>query len=195
MIGFYKNYIKKRMSNGMVDLLLLFILLMGFMIGLKRGFILQFIHMTGFIIAFVVAYLYYEKLVQPLRLWVPYPTFGDPETVKLLFESTHLDEAYYRAIAFAILFFATKIVMQIIGSMLDFVAQLPILRSINRWAGGALGFVEVYLIVFLVLYIGALVPIQSWQAKLQSSFLATAIVKHTPFLSEMMKQMWMHYMV
>jgi uncharacterized membrane protein required for colicin V production len=183
------------MSNGMVDLLLLFILLMGFMIGLKRGFILQFIHMTGFIIAFVVAYLYYEKLVPPLRLWIPYPTFGDPETVKLLFESTHLDEAYYRAIAFAILFFATKIVMQIIGSMLDFVAQLPLLRSINRWAGGALGFVEVYLIVFLILYIGALVPIQSWQAKLQGSFLATAIVKHTPFLSEMLKQMWMRYMV
>ncbi|BDG37036.1 CvpA family protein [Parageobacillus sp. VR-IP] len=179
----------------MVDLLLLFILLMGFMIGLKRGFILQFIHMTGFIIAFVVAYLYYEKLVPPLRLWIPYPTFGDPETVKLLFESTHLDDAYYRAIAFAILFFATKIVMQIIGSMLDFVAQLPLLRSINRWAGGALGFVEVYLIVFLILYIGALVPIQSWQAKLQGSFLATAIVKHTPFLSEMLKQMWMRYMV
>ena len=183
------------MSNGMVDLLLLFILLMGFMIGLKRGFILQFIHMTGFIIAFVVAYLYYEKLVPPLRLWIPYPTFGDPETVKLLFESTHLDDAYYRAIAFAILFFATKIVMQIIGSMLDFVAQLPLLRSINRWAGGALGFVEVYLIVFLILYIGALVPIQSWQAKLQGSFLATAMVKHTPFLSEMLKQMWMRYMV
>ncbi|GGJ70634.1 putative membrane protein required for colicin V production [Anoxybacillus voinovskiensis] len=178
----------------MVDVALLFILFTGFMIGLKRGFILQFIHMTGFIIAFIVAYMNYEKLVPTLKLWIPYPTFGDPETVKMLFESAHLDEAYYRAMAFAILFFATKIVMQIIGSMLDFVAQLPLLRSMNRWAGGALGFVEVYLLLFLVLYVGALIPVEAVQTKLQHSFMASFIVKHTPFFSDMLKQMWIRYM-
>lgn len=178
----------------MVDVALLFILFTGFMIGLKRGFILQFIHMTGFIVAFIVAYMNYEKLVPTLKLWIPYPTFGDPETVKMLFESAHLDEAYYRAMAFAILFFATKIVMQIIGSMLDFVAQLPLLRSMNRWAGGALGFVEVYLLLFLVLYVGALIPVEAVQTKLQHSFMASFIVKHTPFFSDMLKQMWIRYM-
>jgi len=178
----------------MVDVALLFILFTGFMIGLKRGFILQFIHMTGFIVAFIVAYMNYEKLVPTLKLWIPYPTFGDPETIKMLFESAHLDEAYYRAMAFAILFFATKIVMQIIGSMLDFVAQLPLLRSMNRWAGGALGFVEVYLLLFLVLYVGALIPVEAVQTKLQHSFMASFIVKHTPFFSDMLKQMWIRYM-
>ncbi|MCL6586283.1 MAG: CvpA family protein [Anoxybacillus sp.] len=178
----------------MVDVALLFILFTGFMIGLKRGFILQFIHMTGFIVAFIVAYMNYEKLVPTLKLWIPYPTFGDPETIKMLFESAHLDEAYYRAMAFAILFFATKIVMQIIGSMLDFVAQLPLLRSMNRWAGGALGFVEVYLLLFLILYVGALIPVEAVQTKLQHSFMASFIVKHTPFFSDMLKQMWIRYM-
>ena len=178
----------------MIDLALLFILLTGFMIGLKRGFILQFIHMTGFIIAFIVAYLNYDNLAPKLRLWVPYPSFGDQETMKMIFESANLDEAYYRAVAFALLFFATKIIMQIIGSMLDFVAQLPLLRDMNRWAGGALGFVEVYLIVFILLYIGALLPIESLQIHLQDSFMATIIVKHTPFLSDMLKNMWIHYM-
>jgi uncharacterized membrane protein required for colicin V production len=178
----------------MIDLILLFILLTGFMIGLKRGFILQFIHMTGFIVAFIVAYTNYEKLAPRLRLWVPYPSFGDEETIKMIFESANLDEAYYRAIAFAILFFATKILMQIIGSMLDFVAQLPLLRSVNRWAGGALGFIEIYLIVFIVLYIGALIPIESLQTRLQDSFMASIIVKHTPFLSDMLENMWIKYM-
>lgn len=178
----------------MIDVALLFILLTGFMIGLKRGFILQVIHMTGFIVAFFVAYMNYEKLAPTLKLWIPYPSFGDPETVKMLFESAHLDEAYYRAMAFAILFFATKIVMQIIGSMLDFVAQLPLLRSMNRWAGGALGFVEVYLLLFLLLYVGALIPMEAVQTKLQHSFMANFIVKHTPFLSDMLKQMWIRYM-
>ncbi|HZG60766.1 MAG TPA: CvpA family protein [Anoxybacillus sp.] len=178
----------------MIDLILLFILLTGFMIGLKRGFILQFIHMTGFIVAFIVAYTNYEKLAPRLRLWVPYPSFDDEETIKLIFESANLDEAYYRAIAFAILFFATKILMQIIGSMLDFVVQLPFLRSVNRWAGGALGFIEIYLIVFIVLYIGALIPIESLQTRLQDSFMASIIVKHTPFLSDMLENMWIKYM-
>ncbi len=85
------------MGNAMIDVVLLFVLLLGAMIGLKRGFILQFIHMAGFFIAFFVAYQYYERFVPTLRLWIPYPTFGDPETMKLLFQSTHLDDAYYRA--------------------------------------------------------------------------------------------------
>ncbi|EMT46418.1 CvpA family protein [Anoxybacillus flavithermus] len=178
----------------MIDLLICFILLMGLMIGLKRGFILQFIHMTGFLIAFIVAYKYYAELAPRLKLWVPYPSFGDGETMKLLIESTNLDEAYYRAIAFAMLFFVTKIVMQIIGSMLDFVAQLPLLKSVNRWAGGALGFVEVYLLVFVLLYVSALVPVSAIQQPLRDSFIAGLIVKHTPILSDFVKQMLVQYM-
>jgi uncharacterized membrane protein required for colicin V production len=177
----------------MIDLILIFILLMGFAIGLKRGFILQFIHMTGFVVAFIVAYMNYSELAPRLKLWVPYPSFGDGETVKLLIESTNLDEAYYRAIAFALLFFATKIVMQLIGSMLDFVAQLPLLRSINRWAGGALGFLEVYLLLFFLLYVGALIPLESVQEPLRDSFMASIIVKHTPILSDVVKKMWIQY--
>ncbi|MGG6430980.1 CvpA family protein [Anoxybacillus sp. D401a] len=178
----------------MIDLLICFILLMGLMIGLKRGFILQFIHMTGFLVAFIVAYKYYAELAPRLKLWVPYPSFGDGETMKLLIESTNLDEAYYRAIAFAMLFFVTKIVMQIIGSMLDFVAQLPLLKSVNRWAGGALGFMEVYLLLFVLLYVSAFVPVSAIQQPLRDSFIASLIVKHTPILSNFVKQMLVQYM-
>ena len=48
----------------MLDLIILIILGFGFLIGLKRGFILQIIHLTGFIIAFIIAYLYYDQLHQ-----------------------------------------------------------------------------------------------------------------------------------
>ncbi|MGG3843585.1 CvpA family protein [Anoxybacillus kestanbolensis] len=178
----------------MIDLLICFILLMGLLIGLKRGFILQFIHMTGFLIAFIVAYNYYDQLAPRLKLWVPYPSFGDGETVKLLIESTNLDEAYYRVIAFAVLFFVAKIVMQMIGSMLDFVAQLPLLKSVNRWAGGALGFMEVYLLLFVLLYVSALVPVSAIQQPLHNSFIASFIVKHTPILSNFVKHMLVQYM-
>ena len=40
----------------MLDLLIVFLLLGGFITGFRRGLIVQLIHMTGFIIALIVAY-------------------------------------------------------------------------------------------------------------------------------------------
>ncbi|KKK38303.1 membrane protein [Mesobacillus campisalis] len=173
----------------MLDLIVLLLLLIGFLVGLKRGFILQTIHMTGFIVAFIIAYTFYSQLAPKLVLWIPYPSFGSGN-LKLFFDNPNIEDAYYRAIAFVAIFFAVRIVLQIIGSMFDFVASLPVLKSLNIWAGGILGFVEVYLIVFILLYIAALLPIPFIQEHLNDSFLASVIVSHTPILSEMVDQWW-----
>ncbi|KIY22171.1 MULTISPECIES: CvpA family protein [Mesobacillus] len=177
----------------MLDLAVLAILVMGFMVGLKRGFILQTIHLAGFIAAFVVAYVYYEQLAPKLTLWIPYPNLDSNSTFKFLLENTNLEDAYYRAIAFAIIFFAVKILLQIIGSMLDFVAHLPILKQLNVWAGGILGFIEVYLLLFIILYIAALLPIPAIQGPLNDSILAENIIKNTPVFSQQIKQLWIEY--
>ena len=104
----------------MLDLIILIILGFGFLIGLKRGFILQIIHLTGFIIAFIIAYLYYDQLAPKLTLWVPFPNFSSDSALSLVMENVNLEDAYYRAIAFVVIFFAVKIILQIIGSMLGF---------------------------------------------------------------------------
>jgi uncharacterized membrane protein required for colicin V production len=177
----------------MLDLAVLFILAIGFLIGLKRGFILQLIHLTGFIIAFTVAYFNYEKLAPKLTLWVPYPSFNSSSTLDYVFDNANLEDAYYRAIAFVVIFFAVKILLQMVGSMLDFVAQIPILKQLNVWAGGMLGFTEVYLIMFIILFIAALIPMSSIQGPLTDSVLAEFMVKHTPFLSMAVQDLWMEY--
>ena len=174
----------------MLDLAILVILLIGVLIGLKRGFILQLVHMTGFIVAFILAYVFYGDLAPNLKMWIPFPSIGDSSTLNMFFESVGLETAYYNAIAFAIVFFATKILWQMIGSLLNFITYLPILKQLNRWGGAILGFAEVYLIMFIILYIGALLPMDSIQEPLTGSFLAESIVKHTPFLSEQVKDLW-----
>ncbi|KOR79935.1 hypothetical protein AM232_16785 [Bacillus sp. FJAT-21352] len=176
----------------MLDLAILAILLIGLLIGLKRGFILQMVHMTGFIVAFIVAYVFYGDLAPNLKLWIPFPTMGDSSTLNMFFDTVGLDTAYYNAIAFAIIFFAAKILWQMIGSMLNFITHLPILKQLNRWGGGILGFLEVYLIMFIILYIAAMLPMDSIQKPLTGSFLAESIVKNTPFLSEQVKELWFH---
>jgi uncharacterized membrane protein required for colicin V production len=87
-----------------------------------------------------------------------------------------------------------KIVMQIIGSMLDFVALLPFLKQLNKWAGSILGFLEIYLILFIFLFIGALMPIDPLQQALDKSILADLIVNHTPYFSHKVNELWIQYM-
>ncbi|WP_077214185.1 CvpA family protein [Bacillus dakarensis] len=177
----------------MLDFAIFIILVFGFLVGLKRGFILQLIHFVGFIIAFIVSYLYYDELADKLTLWIPYPNFGSDSTFQLLLDNGNLESAYYRAIAFVVIFFAAKILLQIIGSMLDFVASLPILKTLNIWAGGILGFLEVYLLLFILLFIAALLPIDAVQSAIGHSIGAALIVEHTPFFSEQFKEIWINY--
>jgi uncharacterized membrane protein required for colicin V production len=174
----------------MINLVILLILVIGFFVGLKRGFTLQLIHITGFIIAFIIAYMYFKDLAPHLKLWIPYPALDDNNSIAMLLKGINLETAYYRAIAFAIIFFAVKIILHIIGSALDFVARLPIIKPLNIWAGGILGFVEVYLIIFILLYIAALLPIDSIQTSLDQSFIAKGIIKNTPFLSKQIEEWW-----
>lgn len=176
----------------MLDLVILAVLIIGLLVGLRRGFILQTIHLTGFILAFIVAYVYYDKLAPNLHLWIPFPSIGDTNSLNMLFDTVGLDTAYYNAIAFAIIFFATKIVWQMIGSMLDFLAHFPILKQLNQWGGGILGFMEVYLVMFIILYIAALLPTDAVQGLFNNSFLAETIVKDTPYLSQQVKELWFY---
>ncbi|MDG5471012.1 CvpA family protein [Jeotgalibacillus sp. ET6] len=175
----------------MLDLILLILLIMGFLVGLRRGFILQFIHMIGFFIAFYVAYVYYDVLAPKLTLWIPYPSFDSQSELGMIAETVNFEGAYYRIIAFAIIFFGAKIVMQLIGSMFDSVSQFPLLRPLNVAGGGALGLIEIYIVLFVLLYIAAMLPISSVQNALSGSWLAEFVLQQTPIFSEQVKEWWL----
>ena len=59
----------------MLDIIILILLVGGLITGAKRGLIVQLIHMTGFIIALVVAYSYYKPVAvkryqcHPYKQW------------------------------------------------------------------------------------------------------------------------------
>lgn len=158
--------------------------------GLKRGFILQLMHLTGFIIAFIIASVYYKKIASHLSFWIPYPDIGDSTIWAVFNNAMPLETAFYNGIAFVAIFFITKVILQIIASMLDFLARLPLIRPINKLLGSILGFLEVYLIMFIMLYLIALVPIETIQLKFDGSFIAKLIVERTPFLSNGIESLW-----
>lgn len=174
----------------MADLIIILLLIFGLLMGLKRGLILQLFHLAGFVIAFIVAAMYYDEIGPRLALWIPYPEISDESAWADFLEALPLENGFYNAIAFAVIFFAVKIILQIIASMLDFVASLPVLKSVNKLLGAVFGFLEVYLLLFIILYILALTPITGIQNLINDSSLALFMIEDTPYLSEKIKELW-----
>jgi|SRR5690625_3208993 len=174
----------------MLSIALIALLIFGFLMGLKRGFILQLFHLVGYFVAFFIARKYYDTLAPKLSLWIPYPDLMGDSQWAVFLKTLPLENAFYYAISFATIFFATKIALQIITTMLDFIAAIPIIRPINKLMGAALGFLEIYLILFIVLFIAALIPIERIQTAISDSTIAVRIIEKTPYLSELVHTLW-----
>ncbi|MDR0126622.1 MULTISPECIES: CvpA family protein [Bacillus] len=175
----------------MIDIIILFLLLMGTLVGLKRGFILQFIKLISFVVSILVASMFYQSLA-PQLTWIPAPNFSGGQA-QLAFFSGNLETAYYNTIAFIILFILTKILLAIIGGLLTTIASIPVIKQVNKLLGGVLGFLETYLFVFILLFVAALLPVDALQTMLSKSMLADVIVGNTPYLSGLVKDLWTTY--
>ena len=92
----------------MLDLLILAIFIISIIIGAKRGLIVQLIHIGSFLVALIVAVVYYKPLAEKFVLWIPYPGFADGSTMTLVLDSLDVDRTFYRVFAFAIIFFAVN---------------------------------------------------------------------------------------
>ncbi|MGN7388249.1 CvpA family protein [Sporosarcina sp. SAFN-015] len=177
----------------MLDLIILFLFLGGLITGFRRGLIVQLIHMTGFIIALIFAYVYYKPLSEKFVLWIPYPGVTAGSKLSWTVEQLDLDQTFYRMLAFVLIFIVVKFALQLIASMFDFLKFLPVLGFLSRFGGAILGFIEFYILIFLLLYLLAMLPLDFIQEMIGRSLLADAIFEHTPIISETVKKWWYIY--
>src|SRR5699024_7472588 len=112
-------------------------------------------------------------------LFIPYAKLPEDGLWAAFAKGMALEAAFYNGIAFVIIFILAKVVLQIIATMLDFVARLPLLKWVNSLFGAILGFAEVYLIVFVLLYVIALVPLMKIQDIIHNSSLALFMIEKT----------------
>ncbi|SEO81350.1 Uncharacterized membrane protein, required for colicin V production [Amphibacillus marinus] len=178
----------------MLDIIIIALLVFGVFRGLKRGLVLQVFHFISFFVAFIVAVNFYNSLAGHLEMLIPYPRISG-EQWAFFNDTLPLENAYYNMIAFAVLFFGTKIILSIISSMLDFVADLPILSAINGLLGAVFGFVEQYLVLFVLIFIASLLPVAQVQSVLEQSNLAAFMIDQTPVLSEQVRTLWFEHMI
>lgn len=178
---------------SMLDLVIAIVLLIGVTIGIKRGFIVQVLHLTSIIIALIVSYTYYKPLAEKIVLWIPYPSIMSKGNLAVAIDRLDLDRTFYQALAFIVLFFIVKIALQMVMSIVDVFTYVPILRSVNKLLGAILGGIESYFILLLVLNIAVLLPNDMIQSQISSSILASTILKHTPIVTDIFQRWWYVY--
>lgn len=174
----------------MIDIVILVMLVLGFLVGIKRGFVMQIMRLVGTVAAYIVAFVYAKHLGPHLELWIPFPQMGSDTFLDTYIQDSTLEQSFYYVVAFIILFVVTKIVLFYVGSLLDFLARIPVLKQINSLIGGAFGIVEIYLVLFVVLIIATKLPVEVVQEHLDNSVLTGVIVEHTPYISEKIKTLW-----
>lgn len=177
----------------MLDILLLIIFVASILVGIKRGFIVQIIHLSSFFIALLVAYIYYKPLAEKFVLWIPYPGITQDASLTLIIDKLDVSQTFYRIIAFATIFFLVKLVLQIVASIFDFLTYLPVLKSVNRVLGALLCFIEFYFIIFILLYVFALLPVDFFQSLIGKSLIANLMLEHTPIVTELFQKIWYIY--
>ena len=176
----------------MLSLLILFILLIAFFSGARRGFAMQVVYTIGYVLSFFAAQHFYKQLGRHLELYIPYPAVTS--TSKMVFFdqaiSFRLDEAFYAGVAFLLILLAGALITRFIGIFAHSLTYVPVLRQLDWLAGGVLSVVVAYVTIFLLLSLLTLVPVDFIQNQFSGNSLARFIVEKTPLLSDKIHDLW-----
>ena len=133
----------------MLDIIIVAVLVLSIIIGYMRGFVRKLVSIASWFAAYLVAYLWFDDLSPVLQTMFPLSSNEKLAEYSGLVVGLKLDTYIYNALAFALLFFGTKVVLTVVGYFLQGVASIPGISLINRWLGVLLGIVEAAVIIII----------------------------------------------
>ena len=169
-----------------MTLLILLLMIIGMIVGFRRGGLLQFIHLFGTISAIIIARLNYKALGSKLDLIMPYPSSALEVDNTILKNIPDLETAYYYMAAFFFTFIITKIIIQIFISTFDYLQQINFHIVASPIVGVIFGVIETICILVVILAFAATIPMDALQNAIDGSGLAKFILNHTLILSDRM---------
>ncbi|MEE1131365.1 MAG: CvpA family protein [Caryophanon sp.] len=177
----------------MIDLFILIALVAGAIVGMRRGLLVQSIHLVGVIAALIVAGAFYRPLAKSFEMLIPYPGVSNGMVLIIPTEGMDVDRTFYRMFAYVLIFIVAKLVIQVLASAFNKYAYLPLFKNWNRLIGAVLAIVEVYIVLYMVLNVLAMLPLQSMIDRLDGSLFTSVIVNSSPILSMIFEKMWYLY--
>lgn len=157
----------------LVNVIIILLLIGGFLIGIRQGLVNKFIRLSSFLLSLAAGILFYSSVASWLSTWLPYPESIGPG----------YEGIFYAVLGFLGAFIITKLIVHWLGRILQFFASLPILRTINRGLGGVFGAFTTYVVIVIILVGISFFSIESAEAAINQSSVATVMLEKTPFLS------------
>lgn len=171
---------------SILDIIILGFLVLGFLAGFKRGIVKQGVLTFGTIIVVILAFVFKNQL--SIVLYQKFPFF----TVGLLENYSILNILLYELISFFILLsifgLILAIIVKISGIVEKIVRATVILALPSKILGGILGIIEIYVFLYIVLFIVTL-PIFTISSNkiITESKLKDKILDNTILISKLSK--------
>lgn len=170
--------------GAVVDVSIILILLMGAVVGFKRGIFKSAVMFIGAIVVIVLAYSLKNPVANLLYSFMPFFNFaGDFEGL------TTLNLIIYEAIAFVIVYLLLMVLLRILIKVTGIFEKLLnftiILGIPSKLLGALFGLVETFLFIFVALFLLNQIP--ATNSIVTSSSSASHILTASPILSNITK--------
>lgn len=176
----------------MLTLVILFALLLSFYGGYRRGLAYQIVFVVGYLLSFIVARMFYQKLGSHLELFVPYPSVTNDS--KMLYYSVeqafNLDKAFYAGVAFVMILIAGWLVTHLIAIFFKDLLYKVMIPQYDGIVAGILQLIVCYVGIFLILKLVSFVPMAVVQNQIEGSWYARFMIEHSLFLSSQFNNLW-----
>lgn len=167
--------------------LVIFLLLIGALIqGYRRGLVSQVTSLINYILAIWIAFEFTDEFAQVIsQLW------SLPDSAKEGWMAfVPVETAIYSLVAFFVLLFGTRLILSLAATLINQVANLPILSLVNRSGGVLFGVAKVLLLTFILVNVLNVIPWSTGQKAVEGSILASAVTGWTPDLTEEFNQLF-----
>ncbi|MBU0278496.1 MULTISPECIES: CvpA family protein [unclassified Gemella] len=176
----------------MIDIIIILLLFLGFYVGYKRGLLKTLFSIISSILSYAISFILSSRLAFLLVEFIPLKEKLNYNNSNL--PNLNISEAYYKVIIFFIVFFLIKYILRVIFRTLNVITKIPIIKVTNKIFGGLLGFLEIYIIIFVFIYLIYVLPLnEELRNMLSSSVLANNIFEKTPILSKMLLENFFYY--
>ena len=137
---------------NIVDVLIILIIACCAVVGFKRGVFKELVMTVGFLLVFIISYLFKNPVAEILSLRLPFLEFGD--AIK---NSAVFNIIFYQFIAFILVFFIVMVLFRALLSISGFIEKVLnftiILGIPSKILGAIVGAIEGYIIAFVVVFV------------------------------------------
>lgn len=137
---------------NIIDVVIILVLLMGAVIGFKRGLTGSLVNFVGFILVLVLAYLLKNPVSAVMYKFLPFFNFGG--AIKGV---TVLNIALYEFIAFLLVASVLMAILKLVifaSSLFEKLLNFTIILGIpSKILGAIIGVIQHFIIIFIVLYL------------------------------------------